>query len=131
MRDADRMVTEGKTSPRWEGLGSLGEHVPSLARAVRRDEGVRNELFSVELFYCLAEAEVMVEDWREDCNQHRPHPALAMMAPSCGSLRGRYLLLPLMPPHLRRICVLAPTGSRRSPEAQSDVRLCLLLLWCA
>jgi hypothetical protein len=29
---------------------------------------VRNELLSVELFYCLAEVEVMVEDWREDCN---------------------------------------------------------------
>jgi putative transposase len=42
---------------------------------------IRDELLSVELFSCLAEAKVMVEDWREDYNEHRPHSALDMTAP--------------------------------------------------
>jgi putative transposase len=41
---------------------------------------VRDELLSVELFSSLAEAKVMVEDWREDYNQRRPHSALGMIA---------------------------------------------------
>jgi putative transposase len=43
---------------------------------------VRDELLSVELFSCLAEAKVMVEDWRADYNERRPHSALSMTAPA-------------------------------------------------
>jgi putative transposase len=43
---------------------------------------VRDELLAVEQFSCLAEAQVMLADWREDYNEHRPHSALAMMAPA-------------------------------------------------
>jgi putative transposase len=43
---------------------------------------VRDELLSVELFSCLAEAKVMVKDWREDYNEHRPHSALDMTPPA-------------------------------------------------
>jgi putative transposase len=43
---------------------------------------IRDELLAVEQFSCLAEAKVMVEDWRQDYNRHRPHSALAMMAPA-------------------------------------------------
>jgi putative transposase len=43
---------------------------------------IRDELLAVEQFSCLAEAKVIVEDWRHDYNQHRPHSALAMMAPA-------------------------------------------------
>lgn len=43
---------------------------------------VRDELLGVELLSCLAEAKVMVEDWREDYNERRPHSALAMSAPA-------------------------------------------------
>jgi putative transposase len=42
---------------------------------------VRDELLSVELFSCLAEAQVLIEDWREDYNHHRPHSSLGMMTP--------------------------------------------------
>ena len=31
---------------------------------------------AVELFSCLAEAQVLIEDWRQDYNHHRPHSAL-------------------------------------------------------
>jgi transposase InsO family protein len=43
---------------------------------------VRDELLSVELFACLAEARIMVEDFREDYNERRPHSALQMAAPA-------------------------------------------------
>ena len=43
---------------------------------------IRDELLSVEQFSCLAEAKVMVSDWREDYNERRPHSALQMMAPA-------------------------------------------------
>ena len=43
---------------------------------------IRDELLAVELFSCLAEAKVLVEDWREDYNNHRPHSALGMLAPA-------------------------------------------------
>ena len=43
---------------------------------------IRDELLSVELFSCLAEARVMVEDWRQDYNHYRPHSALGMQTPA-------------------------------------------------
>ncbi len=43
---------------------------------------IRDELLAVELFSCLAEAKVLIEDWRQDYNEHRPHSALGMMAPA-------------------------------------------------
>ena len=43
---------------------------------------IRDELLAVEQFSCLAEAKVMVADWREDYNERRPHSALAMMTPA-------------------------------------------------
>lgn len=42
---------------------------------------VRDELLDVEEFSCLAEAKVLVDDWREDYNQHRPRSLLDMKAP--------------------------------------------------
>jgi putative transposase len=43
---------------------------------------VRDELLAVEQFSCLAEAKVLIEDWREDYNERRPHSALGMTAPA-------------------------------------------------
>ena len=43
---------------------------------------VRDELLDVEQFACLAEARVVIEDWRQDYNQHRPHSSLGMRAPA-------------------------------------------------
>ena len=50
---------------------------------------VRDELLSVELFSCLTEAQVLIEDWRRDYNAHRPHSALGMMAPARFALGYR------------------------------------------
>ena len=46
---------------------------------------VRDELLAVELFSCLPEAQVVIEDWRQDYNRHRPHSALGMMTPRASS----------------------------------------------
>jgi putative transposase len=43
---------------------------------------VRDELLDVEEFSCLAEARVVIEDWRQDYNHRRPHSALGMLAPA-------------------------------------------------
>jgi putative transposase len=43
---------------------------------------VRDELLNVETFSCLAEAQVVIEDWRQDYNQRRPHSALGMRTPT-------------------------------------------------
>lgn len=43
---------------------------------------VRDELLNGEQFACIAEARVLVNDWREDYNQRRPHSALGMLAPA-------------------------------------------------
>ena len=43
---------------------------------------VRDELLNLELFSCLAEAQVVIEDWREDYNTQRLHSALGRKAPA-------------------------------------------------
>lgn len=43
---------------------------------------VRYELLDVEEFACLAEAQVVIGDWREDYNRQRPHSSLGMKAPA-------------------------------------------------
>ncbi len=43
---------------------------------------VRDELLDVEEFCSLAEARVVIGDWREDYNQRRPHSALGMLTPA-------------------------------------------------
>jgi putative transposase len=41
----------------------------------------RDELLDLEQFSCLAEAKVVIEDWRKDYNAHRPHSALGNQTP--------------------------------------------------
>jgi putative transposase len=40
------------------------------------------EVLVGEQFSCLAEAQVLVEDYRQDYNANRPHSALAMKSPA-------------------------------------------------
>jgi putative transposase len=41
----------------------------------------RDELLDLEQFNSLAEAIVVIEDWRQDYNAHRPHSALGNLSP--------------------------------------------------
>lgn len=71
---------------------------------------VRDELLGVELFSCLAEARVLIEDWRRDYNEHRPHSALGMMAPArfAAGYREAHLAVARAGDELRSPYGLAP-----------------------
>jgi hypothetical protein len=73
---------------------------------------IRDELLAVELFSCLAEARVLVEDWRVDYNEHRPHSALGMMAPAVSPAATRPTWRPRPPaPN----CARPPVSLRSTP----------------
>jgi putative transposase len=50
---------------------------------------VRDELLDVELFDTLAEARVLIADWRAAYNSEHPHSALGMLAPARFAQRWR------------------------------------------
>lgn len=82
---------------------------------------VRDELLAVELFSCLTEARVLIEDWRVDYNEHRPHSALGMMAPAVFARGYREAHLAAAPAsaELRRRYASAPFDAGGSLTLQS------------
>lgn len=56
---------------------------------------VRDELLDIEEFSCLAEARVVIEDWREEYNHRRPHSSLGMLAPAVFAARWTHDSEPL------------------------------------
>jgi putative transposase len=82
---------------------------------------IRDELLAVELFSCLTEAQVLVEDWRVDYNEHRPHSALGMMAPAVFARGYREAHLAAAPAsaELRRRYASAPFDAGDTPTLQS------------
>ena len=55
---------------------------------------VRDELLDVEDVSCLAEARVVICDWREDYNHRRPHSALGMRTPAAFAAAWATTALP-------------------------------------
>ncbi len=51
---------------------------------------MRDELLAIEQFDTLLEAQVLVEDWREEYNTYRPHSALGMLTPDEYADRWRH-----------------------------------------
>jgi len=43
---------------------------------------LRDELFNCEVFYTLTEAKVLIEQWRKEYNQVRPHSSLGYRPPA-------------------------------------------------
>jgi putative transposase len=43
---------------------------------------LRDELLNIEQFACRAEAQVLIDDWREDYNHRRPHSSLGNRTPA-------------------------------------------------
>jgi putative transposase len=72
---------------------------------------VRDELLSVEVFSCLTEAQVLVEDWRQDYNEHHPHSALGMKAPARFARDWRE-----NPENARPITQAAPAEGLSTPQ---------------
>jgi putative transposase len=54
---------------------------------------LRDELLNRELFYSLAEAQDLIETWRQHFNQVRPHSALGDQPPAPAAI------LPVQPPN--------------------------------
>jgi putative transposase len=50
---------------------------------------LRDELLNIEEFGSIAEARVVIEDWREEYNTYRPHSALGGLTPTEYAVRGR------------------------------------------
>ena len=82
---------------------------------------IRDELLAVELFSCLTEAQVLIEDWRLDYNRHRPHSALGMLAPAVFARGCRQARLTAAPADdgLRSRDALAPFDAGDSLTLQS------------
>ena len=50
---------------------------------------LRDELLNIEEFGSIAEARVIIEDWRVEYNTYRPHSALGGLTPAEYAARGR------------------------------------------
>jgi len=74
---------------------------------------VRDEVLDIELFDTLAEAKVIVEDWRDAYNTEHPHSALGMLSPARFAGRWREENGAPSPRSSR------PTGSLREATAQA------------
>ncbi len=51
---------------------------------------LRDELLNVEIFTTLSEAQVLIENWRKDYNQIRPHSALGYRPPAPEAMMSAY-----------------------------------------
>ena len=49
---------------------------------------LRDELLNGEIFETLKEAKVLIEDWRREYNEVRPHSSLGYKPPAPETLRG-------------------------------------------
>jgi putative transposase len=67
----------------------------------------RDEVLDIELFHTLAEAKVIVEDWRNAYNTEHPHSALGMQPPARFAARWREQSTAATPRYAR------PPGSLR------------------
>src|SRR5664280_2685179 len=85
MRTRDR-TTDGTDGSHEQSAAQPADQAQLTAKANPFVESfnsrVRDELLAVEIFSCLAEAKVMIEDFREDYNRCRPHRAHGMMTPA-------------------------------------------------
>lgn len=57
---------------------------------------MRDELLNGEIFYTLQEAKVLIEGWRKEYNQIRPHSALGYRPPGPEVRQAKMLAAPLV-----------------------------------
>jgi transposase InsO family protein len=53
---------------------------------------LRDELLNGEIFTTLLEAQVLIENWRKEYNQIRPHSSLGQQPPAPEAIQPFYLL---------------------------------------
>lgn len=84
-------------------LNELGAHTLFIERGSPWENGyiesfngkMRDELLNREIFYTLEEAQVLIERWRREYNQLRPHSALGYRPPAPEAMWMPPLALPL------------------------------------
>ena len=59
---------------------------------------LRDECLNGEIFYSLQEAQIVIEQWREEYNTRRPHSALDYRPPAPGACNPFLLPEPISPP---------------------------------
>jgi len=64
---------------------------------------LRDELLNRELFYTLEEAKILIERWREEYNQVRPHSSLGYRPPAPEVIQTPFLVNPLFDPMSSRL----------------------------
>lgn len=66
----------------YDGSGSLYHFYPGFSLpSVQFFIGGYNECLNAHWFTSLADAQLLIEAWRLDYNQHRPHSALGYRTP--------------------------------------------------
>jgi len=61
----------------------LSEEVPGRRGYIESfNEKLRDELLNPEIFTTLTEAKILIEEWRKEYNQVRPHGALNYRPPA-------------------------------------------------
>jgi len=71
-----------KKTPFFSVLNSPLSRPKIVPNAQVFNSKLRDEILNREVFYSAKEAEVIVEDWRLDYNNHRPHSSLGYMTPA-------------------------------------------------
>jgi putative transposase len=84
---------------------------------------VRDELLDVEEFSSLAEAKVVISDWREDYNLRRPHSALRMRTPAAFAVEWATTNTGCRPPREATPSSLGCPGERAATIVASPSRL--------
>ncbi len=82
LRQIEVQIVNGKTPP--QACKEAGIHAQKL----------RDECLNGEIFYSLKEAQVVIEQWRQEYNTRRPHAALGYRPPAPGAYSS---FLPLKP----------------------------------
>jgi len=65
-----------------EVLMSQGKAAPVACREAGISQQLRDECLNQEIFYSLKEAQVVVEQWRNEYNTIRPHSSLGYRPPA-------------------------------------------------
>jgi putative transposase len=57
---------------------------------------LRDELLNREIFYTLEEAKILIEKWRKEYNQVRPHSSLVYRPPAPETVQTNLLGTPIL-----------------------------------
>ncbi len=63
-----------------------GKTPPQACKEAEIHAQLRDECLNGEIFYSLKEAQVVIEQWRQEYNTRRPHSALGYRPPAPGGL---------------------------------------------